>query len=134
MSLERHGGHLEREELQHAEIDRGEDTTLNIRLHKDGCKWEPIDLSAVSEIEVRLEREDALALVKRLTAGAIRIVNGPLGRFQCDLTASDTQTLKPSSDGRFSDIQVTYTLAGKREIVTIMECVEMRNQRFPQDA
>lgn len=107
----------------------GEDKTVNIRL-VDSCTQNPVDLTGVSEITVKLQNEDSSVLALTLTGGAVSIISAPGGQIAAAMTAVQTALLAPSAPASGSDMQLSYVIAGKTTILQLLNSVQIISPLF----
>ena len=95
-------------------IQQGEDKTIIVRVKNSDN--DPIDLSSASAITATFQNTDGTELECTL-GDQISLVSGVLGKFQIELSATETAALL---QGTNMDLPISYTIASKKKI----KCIE----------
>jgi hypothetical protein len=107
-----------------AKVTQGEDAEITMRVLKDG---EPMDLTAVTEITVKLPKDDGTAISKTLTLAAVVILGNPvLGKFKVILPDADTALLNAGELQDFEaliDVGATRTIVRFEKALTVLEAL-----------
>lgn len=118
-------------------IQQGSDIPLVFRL-QSRTTMDPIDISAASEIEAIFHNADGTCLHKTLTGGGIVVINGPIGKFQANITEAEGLLLE-STDQTDADtileslqsVEVNTTILGKKQTINFPKSLNVVPRQFP---
>lgn len=111
-------------------IYKGEDKNLDFKVLSE-LTGDPIDISGASEIVAIFPQSASTFLEKKLSTAGIVLISGPGGRFQVQISAAESANLLASELGKYTDVEVHLTLAGKVSIIVFSQAISVLERRYP---